>query len=136
MSTAEPAATRREVVLLVEDDPEIRDVFAVYLRSCGFTVHEASDGHDGVARARQLEPDVIVMDLAMPGLTGWEATRQIRDDAPIARVPVIAVTAYGGTGFEWLAAEAGCNSLLTKPVRPGRLLEEIENVLTKSAGRD
>jgi CheY-like chemotaxis protein len=84
-----------------------------------------------VEEARRLRPDVILMDLAMPGLTGWEATRHIRCDPGLAQVPIIAMTAYSGVGFEWLAAEAGCDSLLSKPCRPLRVLQEIEDVLAR-----
>ena len=106
-------------------------MYGVYLRACGHVVHEAANGKQGVEAARRLRPDVILMDLAMPGLTGWEATRRIRRDPRLAAVPVIAMTAYSGLGFEWLAAEAGCDSMLSKPCRPLRVLQEIEHVLAR-----
>jgi two-component system, cell cycle response regulator DivK len=117
-------------VLIVEDHAETREMYGEYLRASGLTVYEAADGRAGVEEAPRLRPDVILMDLAMPGLTGWEATRRLRHDETLARLPVIAITAYGGLGFEFLAAEAGCDRLLTKPCRPRRVLEEIEDVLS------
>jgi CheY-like chemotaxis protein len=125
-----PSSAHGRLVLIVEDHPETRQMYGDYLRSAGLRVHDAADGRSGVEQAAQVRPDVILMDLAMPGLTGWEATRRIRRDPALACVPVIAITAYGGVGFEFLAAEAGCDRLLTKPCRPLRVLHEIEDVLS------
>jgi two-component system, cell cycle response regulator DivK len=128
---ARAATGAARAVLIVEDHAEVREMYGAYLRACGLVVYEAANGKQGVDEARRLRPDVILMDLAMPGLTGWEATRRIRRDPQIGGVPVIAMTAYSGMGFEWLAAEAGCDSLLSKPCRPLRVLQEIEDVLAR-----
>lgn len=128
-----PSAAKGRIVLIVEDHAETRQMYGDYLRACGLIVHEADDGRSGVEAAARLRPDIILMDMAMPGLTGWEATRRIRGHERVARVPVIGITAYSGIGFEFLAAEAGCDRLLTKPCRPLRVLQEIEDVL---AGRN
>ena len=133
-ASSKAAAKRsKRAVLIVEDHTDVRRMYGEYLRACGMKVYEAANGKEGLVEARRRRPDVILMDLAMPGLTGWEATRRIRHDPELAGVPVIAMTAYSGMGFEWLAAEAGCDSLLSKPCRPIRVLQEIEDVLARRA---
>jgi CheY-like chemotaxis protein len=117
------------LILLVEDNELNRDMLARRLARNGFEVVHAGDGAQGVELARQRRPHLILMDLSLPVLDGWEATRQLKADESTRAIPVIALTAHAMVGDNVKAVEAGCDDFDTKPVEFPRLLEKIEAIL-------
>jgi CheY-like chemotaxis protein len=120
-------------ILLVEDNEMNRDMLSRRLGRKGFEVVIAVDGQAGVDMAASTNPDIILMDLSLPVMDGWEATRRIKADPATQRIPVIALTAHAMSGDEVKAREAGCDDYDTKPVNLNRLLEKIGNLLGSSA---
>jgi CheY-like chemotaxis protein len=116
-------------ILIVEDNEENRDGLSRRLKRRGFDVVIATDGRQGVEVARAEKPDLILMDMNLPELDGWEATRQVRAAEETRNVPVIALTAHALTGDRERALAAGCTDYHTKPVEFPRLLEQIEALL-------
>jgi CheY-like chemotaxis protein len=116
-------------ILLVEDNEMNRDMLTRRLERKGFEVVIAVDGKAGVDMASSASPDIILMDLSLPVMDGWEATRQIKADPATQSIPVIALTAHAMAGDEKKALEAGCDDYDTKPVDLKRLLGKIENLL-------
>jgi CheY-like chemotaxis protein len=116
-------------ILLVEDNEMNRDMLSRRLERKGFDVVMAVDGQAGVEMASSAGPDLILMDLSLPIIDGWEATRRIKADAATRKIPVIALTAHAMAGDEQKAIEAGCDDYDTKPVDLKRLLGKIENFL-------
>ncbi|NJN16236.1 MAG: response regulator [Oscillochloris sp.] len=121
-------------ILLVEDNEMNRDMLSRRLQRKGYEVSIAIDGAQGVAKAQVEQPDLILMDMSLPVLDGWEATRQIRTIPTIAAVPVIALTAHAMAGDQEKCFAAGCDDYDTKPVDLPRLLSKIETLLTRTAG--
>jgi CheY-like chemotaxis protein len=119
-------------ILLVEDNEMNRDMLSRRLERKGYQVQIAVDGGQGVAMARSEKPDLILMDMSLPILDGWEATRQIKADPETARIPVIALTAHAMSGDRENAIAAGCDDYDTKPVELPRLLAKIEALLKQS----
>ena len=117
----------KPVVLVVDDDFDARSIFSFYLRAVGCNVFVASDGRSALDKADELAPDVIVMDLAMPRLDGWEAIRRLRQSSWTREIPIIAVSAVPLS--RETAFEAGCDVYLTKPCEPDVLWTEIRNLL-------
>jgi CheY-like chemotaxis protein len=116
-------------VLLVEDNEMNRDMLTRRLERKGFEVVIAVDGQAGIDMASSAGPDIILMDLSLPVIDGWEATRKIKADPATQPIPVIALTAHAMAGDEQKALEAGCDDYDTKPVDLKRLLGKIENLL-------
>ena len=116
-------------ILLVEDNEMNRDMLSRRLERKGFEVVIAVDGQAGVDMASSTSPDLILMDLSLPVIDGWEATRQIKADAATQNIPVIALTAHAMSGDEQKAREAGCDDYDTKPVNLNRLLEKMGKFL-------
>jgi CheY-like chemotaxis protein len=116
-------------LLLVEDNEENRDGLSRHLRRKGFEVLVALDGQQGVALARSEAPDLILMDMSLPVLDGWEATRQLKAAAETRHIPVIALTAHAMAGDREKALAAGCDEYDTKPVEFARLLGKIQTLL-------
>ncbi len=108
-------------VLVVEDDLDNRWVMVRLLTGAGYTALEASDGQEAVEIARREHPALIMMDLALPRLDGWEATRQIKSDPGLATIPILAVTAMTSDRDEQRARAAGVDEYVTKPVRSSRI---------------
>jgi CheY-like chemotaxis protein len=117
------------VVLVVDDTEDNRDLYAMILGRLGYEVVVAVDGVDGVARARASRPSVILMDLAMPKLDGFDATRQIRATPEIANVHIIAVSAFTDALNVQRALAAGCNEVLAKPCPPAVLAGRVEKAV-------
>jgi CheY-like chemotaxis protein len=113
--------------LVVDDTEDNRDLYAMILGNIGYEVAVAVDGHDGVSLARSIQPSVILMDLAMPNLDGFDATRQIRETPELAGVHIIAVTAFADQRSRQRALAAGCNEVLTKPCAPALLTACVAN---------
>ena len=121
-------------ILLVEDNEMNRDMLSRRLVRRGYEVAIALDGEQGIAMARSESPALILMDMSLPGIDGWEATRQLKTDPATSRIPVIALTAHAMSGDREKAVAAGCDDFDTKPVDLVRLLEKIEALLGRAAG--
>src|SRR6266581_4330429 len=121
-------------VLLVEDSEESRDGLARHLRRKGYETLLAVDGRQAVDMARAESPDLILMDMSLPVLDGWEATRQLKAVPQTRGIPVIALTAHAMAGDREKAMGAGCDDFDTKPVDLERLLGKIESLLKGKAG--
>jgi len=120
-------------ILLVEDDEMNRDMLSRRLLKREYEVVIAVDGEQGVAMARSENPDIILMDMSLPGIDGWTATRQVKSDEATRAIPVIALTAHAMAGDRERALEAGCDDFDTKPVELQRLLGKIESLLGGAA---
>jgi CheY-like chemotaxis protein len=119
--------------LVVDDFEDNRAMYAEFLSYSGFAVEEAADGEEAVTRARHCLPDVIVMDLALPVMDGWEATRRIKADPSTCRIPVVALTGHALARHSRVAREAGCDAFLAKPCLPERLVEMLWEVMGRPA---
>jgi CheY-like chemotaxis protein len=128
-------STRPEtpLILLVEDYSDAREMYAAFLKVSGFRVVEARNGVEAVDKGTRLRPDIILMDLALPGLDGWEATRRLKEDQRTHDIPVIALTGHALAGHAARAQRAGCDSFMAKPCLPEALLVEIKRVLSLKA---
>jgi CheY-like chemotaxis protein len=116
-------------ILLVEDNEMNRDMLSRRLEKRGYTVVIAVDGAAGVAQAKAERPDLVLMDMSLPVIDGWEATRMIRADPEIAATPIIALTAHAMSSDREKCLAAGCNDFDTKPVELPRLLGKIDELL-------
>ena len=132
-----PESAPGPLVLVVDDFLDAREMYAEYFVFCGFRVAEATNGEEAVRKALELTPQVILMDLSMPGMDGWEATRRLKADQRTKDIPVIALTGHALTGFSESAKLAGCDAFVTKPCLPDALVEEVRRVLgAPKTGRD
>lgn len=120
-------------ILLVEDNEMNRDMLSRRLKRKGYEVVIAVDGEDGIEKARASAPDLILMDMSLPELDGWEATRLLKADAVMKRIPVIALTAHAMSSDRDKALDAGCDDYDTKPIDLPRLLGKIEALLSGPA---
>src|SRR6186997_377740 len=116
-------------ILLVEDNEMNRDMLSRRLARNGFEVAIAIDGGQGVSMATSEKPDLILMDMSLPVLDGWEATRRVKADPATKSIPVIALTAHAMAGDREKALEAGCEDYDTKPIELNRLMEKMEVLL-------
>jgi two-component system, cell cycle response regulator DivK len=116
-------------VLVVEDYPDAREMYSEYLRFSGFRVAEARNGEEALEKAFTLRPDVVLMDLALPLMDGWEATRRLKSDPRTAQILVVALTGHALAGHQEGARRAGCDSFVTKPCLPDELVDEIRRLL-------
>jgi len=116
-------------ILVVEDTEDNRPIIRDLLSSVGYELIEAADGAEGVAMAQSQLPDLILMDIQLPQMDGYEATRRIRAVPDLARVPIIAVTSYALSGDEAKTREAGCDGYVAKPFSPRQLLAKIREFL-------
>jgi len=117
-------------ILLVEDNEMNRDMLSRRLQRRGYSVVNAEDGEKGLLLARSEAPDLILMDISLPAMDGWEVTRLLRANPSTHHIPIIALTAHAWVTDRDKAFEAGCDDYDTKPVEFGRLSEKIENLLT------
>jgi CheY-like chemotaxis protein len=122
----------RPRVLLVDDYPDAREMYAEYLDFSGFEVIEAANGMEALQRAADTKPDIILMDLSLPVMDGWEATRRLKADARTAHIPVVALTGHALAGISEGAKKAGCDAFVIKPCLPEDLVKEIRKVLEES----
>jgi len=121
-------------ILLVEDNEMNRDMLSRRLEKRGHTVAIAVDGKEGLEKARADRPDIVLMDMSLPIIDGWEATRQLKADPNTKSIPVIALTAHAMTSDRDKALAAGCDDFDTKPVELPRLLGKIDDMLKKMGG--
>jgi two-component system, cell cycle response regulator DivK len=123
------------LVLVVDDVAHGREIFAEYLEFRGFRVATAADGLEALDKAFELLPDVILMDLSLPGLDGWEATKRLKGDDRTRTIPIIALTAHALASAHDKAKAAGCDSVVTKPCIPKDLEAEVRRQLAARSGR-
>ena len=123
----------RPKVLLVDDYPDAREMYSEYLRFSGFEVVEAANGAEALQQAIESSPDIILMDLSLPLMDGWEATRRLKKDARTADIPVVALTGHALAGISEGAKRAGCDAFVTKPCLPEDLVKEIRRILDTPA---
>lgn len=121
-------------ILLVEDNEMNRDMLSRRLQKRGHNVSMAVDGGAGLEKAKAEKPDLILMDMSLPVIDGWEATRRLKADPATAKIPVIALTAHAMTSDRDKALAAGCDDFDTKPVELPRLLAKIDEMLRKNGG--
>ena len=124
-----PASPPRRRVLVVDDDPTVAEVVAGYLDRAGFAVDRAADGPTAVSRAAAVRPDLVVLDLMLPGMDGLEVCRRIREDGPL---PVVMLTARGDEDDRILGLEVGADDYVTKPFSPRELVLRVESVLRRA----
>ena len=117
------------LILVVDDYQDAREMYAEYLQYSGFRVAEAKNGNEAVAQARSLRPDLILMDLSLPGMDGWEATRVLKADEATRHIPIVALTGHALAGASEGARKAGCDSFVTKPCLPDDLVVEVKRML-------
>jgi two-component system cell cycle response regulator DivK len=122
------------LVLVVEDYQDAREMYAVYLQFSGFRVAEATNGEEAIEKTLELMPDIILMDLALPRIDGWEATRRLKLDERTRHIPIVALTGHALAGHEEGARKAGCDSFVTKPCLPDALVVEIQRMLAARRG--
>jgi CheY-like chemotaxis protein len=128
-----PAAPREQpLVLVVEDQQDLRQLYAQQLTLSGFVVIEATNGQDAIDFTAAHSPDVVLMDLSLPVIDGWEATRRLKADARTAHIPILALTAHDGSGELQRATRAGCDWFVPKPCPPDALITEVRRVLDTS----
>jgi CheY-like chemotaxis protein len=125
--------TTRPRVLLVDDYPDAREMYSEYLQFSGFDVVEATNGMEALQSALDESPDIILMDLSLPVMDGWEATRRLKADERTASIPVVALTGHALAGISDGAKRAGCDAFVTKPCLPEDLVKEIRRILDEAA---
>jgi len=116
-------------ILVVEDTEDNRRILRDLLTNAGFDVIEATDGERGVAAAREERPDLILMDIQLPVIDGYEATRRIKADSELGNIPIIAVTSYALSGDEEKTRHAGCDGYIAKPYSPRQILAMVRDFL-------
>ena len=125
----EPPASSGHTVLLVEDNEDNRIIYSTVLRHVGYEVVEALDGAQAISLARSVLPDLILMDISIPEVNGWEATRILRADAATSAIPIIALTAHALADDRARATEVGFTAYLAKPIEPRVVLAEVRRWL-------
>ena len=123
-----------KTVLLVEDNEDNLVVYRTILEHVGFRVLEARDGEEGVSRAKENLPDLILMDISIPRMDGWQATRILRDDPRTSTIPIIALTAHALASDREKAMEVGCDGYLAKPCEPRAVVAEVQRFLGRDNG--
>jgi two-component system, cell cycle response regulator DivK len=119
-------------LLIVEDNEMNRDMLSRRLQRRGYQILIATDGAEGLAAARGHNPDLVLMDMSLPIIDGWEATRQLKSGEGTRNIPIIALTAHAMSGDRQKAVDAGCDDFDTKPIELERLLEKIEQCLARA----
>ena len=123
------------LVLIVDDYEDNREMYSQYLQFAGMRVAEAANGKEALSKTTELMPDLIVMDLSLPGVDGWQATRMIKDDPKTRDILVLALTGHALEGASEGAKAAGCDGFLTKPCLPEDLCREIQRMLAAASAR-
>lgn len=118
------------LILVVDDYQDAREMYAEYLLFSGFRVAEARTGNEAIEQALALKPDLILMDLSLPGMDGWEATRVLKADDRTKDIPVVALTGHALAGASEGARRAGCDAFVVKPCLPDDLVVEIRRMLS------
>lgn len=126
------AAEALPTILIVEDFDDTRLMMRMWLTRNGYRVIEAQTGEEAIDMAQRELPDLILMDVMMPGMNGLDATQRIREYQALRRTPIVAVSAYGANEYRSLAIDAGCNEYVSTPFDPDALAELIKNLIAKS----
>jgi CheY-like chemotaxis protein len=121
--------TTPPLVLVVEDYQDAREMYSAYLSFSGYRVAEATNGIEAIEKTLELLPDIILMDLALPRMDGWEATRRLKLDDRTKHIPIVALTGHALAGHAEGARQAGCDAFVTKPCLPDALVAEIQRML-------
>ncbi len=119
-------------ILLVEDFDDARELYSTCLRSSGYDVIEAATGTDAVALARSASPHLILMDLLLPGMDGWQATAELKSDPRLKHVPIVALTAHAFSDERERIANLGCDAFLAKPCLPPDLIRTVDRILGRA----
>jgi len=119
----------KPLILVVDDFEDNREMYAEFLQFSGYAVAEASNGLEALEKAFELRPDLVLMDLSLPGIDGWEATRRLKHDDRTKHIPVVALTGHALAGHSKGARDAGCDAFITKPCLPDVLVAEIKKML-------
>jgi two-component system cell cycle response regulator DivK len=127
-----PASSEPPLVLIVDDYDDNREMYVQFLEYAGMRVAEAVNGKEALAKTTELKPDLIVMDLSLPGIDGWQATRTIKQDPATRDILVLALTGHALEGASQGARDAGCDGFLTKPCLPEDLCREIQRMLASA----
>src|SRR5262245_3492463 len=122
--------TQNPLVLVVEDYQDAREMYAAYLQFSGYRVAEAANGIEALEKTKELMPDIILMDLALPKMDGWEATRRLKADHQTRHIPIVALTGHALAGHAEAARQAGCDAFVTQPCLPDALVAEIQRMLS------
>lgn len=133
-TTVDSPGSVGHTLLLVEDNEDNRIIYSTVLRHLGYDVVEAQDGEEAIELARRVQPDLILMDISIPKLDGWEATRILRQDPSTSAIPIIALTAHALAEDRTKAAEVGFTSYLAKPVEPRAVVAEVRRIIGMGAG--
>ena len=134
MSQTPMTSDARPLVLVVDDYQDAREMYAEYLSFSGFRVAEAGTGVEALEKAFELQPDVILMDLSLPGMDGWAATRRLKTDDRTRHIPVVALTGHALAGASEGARQAGCDAFVTKPCLPDELVLQVRRMLERGHG--
>ena len=118
------------LVLVVDDYQDAREMYAQFLKTSGFQVEEARTGVEAVEKAHAVKPDCILMDLSLPGIDGWEATRQLKADPSTSHIPVVIITGHASELASRNAAAAGCAAFVLKPALPDAVVGEVRKALS------
>jgi CheY-like chemotaxis protein len=124
-----PQIDRAPTILIVEDNEDNRIVYSTMLRHFGFAVDEAENGAEGILKARTKLPDLILMDIAIPLVDGWEAVQRLKRDPATAGIPIVALTAHAMPADREKAIQVGCDGYLAKPCEPRAVVEEVKRIL-------
>ncbi len=124
-----PHNTHKPLILIVEDFDDAREMYRDYLSFAGYRVETARDGREAIDKAQALEPDLILMDLSLPGVDGWEATRLLKSDPATRHLLIVALSAHALAAEGERAREAGCDGFIAKPCLPPDLVTEIDRYL-------
>jgi CheY-like chemotaxis protein len=126
-----PPVEQRRLILVVEDMVDARELYALYLEYAGFRVATAINGHEAIKLAELLRPDVILMDVRLPGMDGLEATADLKGNPDLAHIPIVAITADPSYEMNDLALAAGCTAVISKPALPSDVADFIIGLLSR-----
>ncbi len=121
--------SEKKTILIIEDNPYNREIAVTVLEKEGYVTITAETGKEGLEKLREVSPDLVLLDLALPEMSGWEVVKEIRGDEKFALLPVIALTAHAMSGDRKRAIQSGCSSYLSKPCRPGDISNEVKKFI-------
>lgn len=128
------ADPRPRLVLVVDDYPDAREMYAESLAGSGFAVAQAGSGEEAIEKTRALLPHAVVMDVSLPGIDGWSATRALKADPRTATIPVLAITGHARANARDTAREVGCDAFLIKPCLPDDVVSAVKRMLKSDSG--
>jgi CheY-like chemotaxis protein len=135
VATVTPSRPVLPFILVADDNSDARDIYSTYFEYSGFRVATAADGREVVAKTREQRPDVVLMDLSMPGMDGWQAAKILRADPATRNTIIVALTGHALKGSERIALEAGCDRYLIKPCLPEDAVAAVRAILSEGVAR-